>query len=34
MRSRIFGVLYLAVVAVAMIGWVWMLFEGLIRTLA
>ena len=29
MRARIFGLLYLTAVAVAMIGWLWILVEGL-----
>jgi hypothetical protein len=29
MRSRIFRLVYLTAVAVAMIGWSWMLIEGL-----
>jgi len=33
MRSLLFRIVYLTAVAVAMIGWVWVLFEGLTRTL-
>jgi hypothetical protein len=33
MRSLLFRIAYLATVAVAMIGWMWVLFEGLTRTL-
>jgi hypothetical protein len=29
MRSRIFRLVYLTAIAVAMIGWSWMLIEGL-----
>jgi hypothetical protein len=28
MRSRVFRLIYLAAIAVAMIGWLWMLVEG------
>jgi hypothetical protein len=29
MRARVFRLLYLTAIAVAMIGWLWMLFEGI-----
>jgi len=29
MRARLFRVLYLTAIAVAMMGWLWMLFEGI-----
>jgi hypothetical protein len=33
MRARVFGFLYLAAIAVAMIGWLWVLAEGLARVI-
>ena len=34
MRSRGLRIVYLAAIAVAMIGWLWMLFEGFTWALA
>jgi hypothetical protein len=28
MRARVFGILYLAAVFIAMLGWLWMFVEG------
>jgi hypothetical protein len=28
MRARVFGILYLAAVFIAMLSWLWMFFEG------
>jgi hypothetical protein len=33
MRARVFRLLYLAAIAVAMMGWVWMLVEGIARAI-
>jgi hypothetical protein len=34
MRSRLFEILFIAAIAVAMIGWMWVLVEGVAWTLA
>jgi hypothetical protein len=34
MRSDLFKILYVAAIAVATVGWVWVLVEGLVWTLA
>jgi hypothetical protein len=33
MRGRVFRLLYLTAIAVAMIGWLWLLFEAIARAI-